>query len=73
MRPRPRRPLEVMRPQKAARPRRALQVVGTAVAITYVTNQDETPSTLKALAVAFGGYVITLVTTAYGIKTKGNS
>ena len=51
----------------------AYAVVGAAVAITYVTNQSETPSTLKALAVAFGGYVITLVTTAYGIKTKGNS
>jgi hypothetical protein len=44
--------------------------IGTAVAITFVCRQSETPGTIKALAVAFGGYVITLVTTAYGIKGK---
>jgi hypothetical protein len=48
----------------------AYAVVGTAVAITYACNQNETPGAIKALAVAFGGYVITLVTTAYGIKGK---
>jgi hypothetical protein len=40
-------------------------VVASAVAITYVLNQNETPGTIKALAVAFGGYVIALVTAAY--------
>lgn len=45
-------------------------VVGSAVAITYVVNQNETPGTIKALAVAFGGYVIALVTAAYGMTTK---
>ena len=50
----------------------AYALVGSAVAIAYVCNQNETPGTIKALAVAFGGYVITLVTTAYGIKAKGN-
>jgi tellurite resistance protein TehA-like permease len=40
-------------------------MVASAVAITYVLNQNETPAAIKALAVAFGGYVIALVTAAY--------
>lgn len=40
-------------------------IVASAVAITYVLNQNQTPGTIKALAVAFGGYVIALVTAAY--------
>ena len=40
-------------------------IVASAVAVTYVLNQHETPGTIKALAVAFGGYVIALVTAAY--------
>ena len=40
-------------------------LVASAVAITYVLNQNETPGTIKALAVAFGGYVIALMTAAY--------
>jgi hypothetical protein len=40
-------------------------IVASAVAITYVLNQHETPGTIKALAVAFGGYVIALITAAY--------
>ena len=40
-------------------------IVASAVAITYVCNQQETPGTIKALAVAFGGYVVALVTAAY--------
>jgi hypothetical protein len=40
-------------------------IVASAVAITYVCNQRETPGTIRALAVAFGGYVIALVTAAY--------
>ncbi|MFZ0091322.1 MAG: hypothetical protein WAL63_17565 [Solirubrobacteraceae bacterium] len=39
--------------------------VASAVAITYVLHQHETPDAIKALAVAFGGYVIALVTAAY--------
>jgi hypothetical protein len=50
----------------------AYAVVGSTVAIAYVCNQNETPGTIKALGVAFGGYVITLVTAAYGVKAKGN-
>jgi hypothetical protein len=44
-------------------------IVASAVAITYVLNQNETPPAIKALAVAFAGYVIALVTAAY--KTAG--
>jgi hypothetical protein len=40
-------------------------LVATAVAITYAVNQNETPDSVRALAVAFGGYVIALVTAAY--------
>ncbi len=43
----------------------AYAVVGSAVAITYITNHSETPSAVKALAVAFAGYVLALVRTAY--------
>lgn len=39
-------------------------------AVTYFLNQGETPAEIKALAVAFAGYVLALVTTAYGLKTK---
>ncbi|MEA2298775.1 MAG: hypothetical protein QOF77_1711 [Solirubrobacteraceae bacterium] len=47
----------------------AYAVVATAVAITYVVNQNETPDAIKGLAVAFAGYVITLINAAY--KAKG--
>jgi hypothetical protein len=40
-------------------------IVASAVAVTYVLNQNQTPDAIKALAVAFGGYVIALVTAAY--------
>lgn len=40
-------------------------IVASAVAITYVLNQNETPGTIKTLAVGFAGYVIALVTAAY--------
>jgi hypothetical protein len=49
----------------------AYATVGAAVAVTYFLNQEETPGTIRTLAVAFGGYVIALVTMAYGIGTKG--
>ena len=41
--------------------------VASAVAIVYVLNQAETPPVIKGLAVAFGGYVIALMTAAYGL------
>lgn len=41
--------------------------VASAVATVYVLNQAETPPAIKALAVAFAGYVIALMTAAYGL------
>jgi hypothetical protein len=43
-------------------------LVASAVAVTYFLNPSETPETIKALAVAFAGYVIALVTAAYGLS-----
>ena len=40
-------------------------IVASAVAVTYVLNQSQTPDAIKALALAFGGYVIALVNAAY--------
>jgi hypothetical protein len=45
--------------------------IASAVAITYVVNPSTTPGSVRALAIAFGGYVIALITRAYGITTKG--
>jgi hypothetical protein len=45
--------------------------VASAVAITYLLNQAETPEAIKALAILFAGYVLAFVTAAYGIaKSK---
>ena len=51
----------------------AYAVVASAVAITYVTHQSETPSAVKALAVAFAGYVLALVRSAYGNSKNQSS
>ena len=40
-------------------------VIAFAVAVTYVLNQDSTPPGIRALAIAFGGYVVALVNAAY--------
>jgi hypothetical protein len=40
-------------------------LVAAAVAITYALNPNQTPSTIKALAVAFAGYILALLTAAY--------
>lgn len=40
-------------------------LIGSAMAVTYVLNQGQTPGTIKALAVAFAGYVMALVNNAY--------
>lgn len=45
-------------------------IIAGAVAITYVVNPHTTPASVKALAIAFGGYVVALITRAYGITTK---
>ena len=39
--------------------------VGAACGLTYLANADETPSILKTVAVAFGGYVIAYLGAAY--------
>jgi hypothetical protein len=46
-------------------------LIAGAVAITYIVNPSATPGSVRALAVSFGGYVIALITRAYGITTKG--
>ena len=61
--------LDASNPQSASWPKTfgiwAYAMVASAVAITYVLNPNQTPQSIKALAVAFGGYVIALVTAAY--------
>jgi hypothetical protein len=47
--------------------------VAAAVAVVYLLNQGETPTEIKALATAFGGYVIAFMTAAYGIGTSRNN
>ena|SRR5437764_7807704 len=39
--------------------------VGAACGLTYLANTDETPGLLRTVAVAFGGYVIAYIGTAY--------
>jgi hypothetical protein len=51
----------------------AYAAVASAVVVVYILNQNETPGTVKALAVTFGGYVIALVNMAYGLTKQGNS
>jgi hypothetical protein len=36
--------------------------------LVYILNQNETPGTVKALAVTFGGYVLALLNNAYGLS-----
>jgi hypothetical protein len=48
-------------------------IVGSAVAVTYALNQHETPGPIKALAVAFAGYVIALLSVAFGVQQTGAS
>jgi len=47
----------------------AYAAVASAVALTYVVNQHETPRAVQALALAFAGYVIALISAAY--KAQG--
>jgi hypothetical protein len=43
----------------------AYALIASAVAITYVTHQSETPSAIRPLAIAFAGYVLALIKAAY--------
>ena len=45
-------------------------LVASAVAVAYLLNRSETPEAIKALAIAFGGYVISFLTAAYGVATR---
>lgn len=45
--------------------------VASAVVAVYILNQNETPGAVKALAVTFGGYVIALISLAYGMTQRG--
>lgn len=46
--------------------------VATAVAITYALNEAETPPMVKALAVAFAGYVIAFLSVAFGVHSTAS-
>jgi len=48
----------------------AYAIVAGAVAIVYFLNPGETPDTIKALATAFAGYIVTFITVAYGLATQ---
>jgi hypothetical protein len=50
----------------------AYAFVASAVLVVYILNENETPGTVKALAVTFGGYVIALINMAYGLTKQGN-
>lgn len=45
----------------------AYALVAGAVSVTYVVNQSETPDAIKALALAFSGYVVAFMTSAFGV------
>jgi hypothetical protein len=47
-------------------------IVASATVVVYILNQNETPSSVKALAVTFGGYVLALLNMAYGLTKAGN-
>ena len=44
--------------------------VGAACGLTYLANVDQTPTLLRTVAVAFGGYVIAYIGTAYKQLTQ---
>jgi hypothetical protein len=43
-------------------------IVGSAVAVTYIFNQNQTPGAVKALGLTFAGYVLALINSAYGLS-----
>lgn len=51
----------------------AYACVAGAVAVTYAMNANETPADLRTIAVAFGGYVIALVTAAFATGGRGTA
>ena len=47
-------------------------IVGSAVAVTYALNEHQTPDPVKALAVTFAGYVVALLSVAFGVQSSGS-
>lgn len=43
---------------------------GLVICVTYALNEPETPSVLKTIAIAFAGYVVAFVSTAYQQLTE---
>src|SRR5262245_62980699 len=43
---------------------------GAALGVTYLANQNESPGIVKTIAVAFGGYVIAYIGTAYKNRSE---
>jgi hypothetical protein len=48
----------------------AYAIIAGCVTLTYILNSGQTPDAIKALAIAFGGYIVALINTAYGLATK---
>jgi hypothetical protein len=47
--------------------------VASWVALTYVLNVSTTPDEVKGIAVAFAGYVVAIMATAYGVRSRSGS
>lgn len=48
-------------------------VVGLAALLTYFVHTDETPATVKGLALAMSGYIVTVASNAFGSITVENA
>lgn len=48
-------------------------IVGSAVAVTYALNEHQTPGPVKALAVTFAGYVVALLSVAFGVQSSSSN
>jgi hypothetical protein len=48
-------------------------LVGSAVAVTYALNERQTPGPVKALAVTFAGYVVALLSVAFGVQSASSN
>ena len=48
----------------------AYVVVASWVALTYFLNVDQTPPEVQGIATAFAGYVLAVMTVAYGVRSR---
>ena len=46
-------------------------LVASAVAVTFVLFQQETPEQIRTLAIVFAGYILAMIYAAYGLSPKG--